>query len=166
MKRIAVGTIVVVVVVVVALLIGRSEPAVAPDVPPSPFTSVWGLEDKHVVTFSGDSAGHIPGEESEFTLELDNRAADIDDSWQFEYCVLLLDEDSVVMKVAHEEVDVPAGLKTSRTITVQFPADLDGPYGLSVLIPGRGQTIQTIWIGGIEPVSAGPWPVLDTCPGD
>jgi len=165
MKRILIGLTVIAVIVVVVVVVGAREPTTPSVTPPSPFNMVWGLVDQHVVTLSGDSAGHIAGEESEFTLELDNRAADIDDPWHLEYCVLLLDEGGVVMEVAHEELDIPAGLKTSRTITVQFPADLDGPYGLSVLIPDRGQSIQTIWVGEIEPVDAGPWPVLETCPG-
>jgi hypothetical protein len=164
MKRKLIWMTVVALAIVSAAAVGCREPAIPPEVPPNPFTSVWGLGEKHVVTFSGDSAGHIAGAASEFTLELDNRAADIGERWQGEYCILLLDEHGVVAEIAHQHFDIPAGLKTHAPITVQFPADLDGPYGLSVLIPNRGQLIQTIWIGEKRPVDVGPWPVLDTCP--
>lgn len=164
MRGVIIWALVVVIAIVLALLFGGREPAVAPDVPPNPFRMVWGLE-RQVVTFSGDSAGHFAGEESEFTLALDNRAADIGDRWQGEYCISLLDEDGVVMEIAHREFSVPAGTRPSETITVQFPDDLDGPYGLSLVFPDRGQSIQTIWVGEIRAVSAGPWPELDACPG-
>ncbi len=164
MRRILIAITVIVVIVVVAVIVGARDPGTPPVIPPSPFNITWGLGEKHVVTFSGDSAGHIAGGQSEFILELDNRVADMDERWQGEYCVLLLDDEGVVMNIEHQQFDIPGGLKTQAPIIVQFPADLDGPYGLSVLIPGRGQSIQTIWIGEQQAISVGPWPVLDTCP--
>ncbi len=156
---------IVIAAIVLAVLFGGREPAIAPEAPPNPFTTVWGLGERQVVTFSGDSAGHVAGEESKFTLALDNRAEDIHDHWHVECCMLLLDEDGIVLEIAHRKVSIPGGTKHSETITVRFPADLDGPYGLSLVFPSRGQSIQTIWVGEIRPVSAGPWPELDTCPG-
>jgi len=156
--------VIVVAAIVLAVLFGGREPAIAPEVPPNPFRTIWGLGDRQVVTFSGDSAGHVAGEDSQFTVALDNRAADFDDRWQGEYCILLLDEDGIALEIAHRDFSIPGGTQPSETITVRFPSDLDGPYGLSLLFPGRGQSVQTIWVGEIRPVSAGPWPELDTCP--
>lgn len=101
----------------------RQYPALPPEIPPDPFTSVRGLGEKQVVTFSGDSAGHDAGVRSEFMLELDNRVAD--ERWQGEYCVLLLDRDRVVMEIAHHQFDIPAGVKTHTPVTVQFPVNTE-----------------------------------------
>ena len=41
------------------------------EITPNPFTTVWSpVGADHMVTISGDSAGHFVGEESYFTLKL------------------------------------------------------------------------------------------------
>jgi len=117
-RKPVIGMTVTAIIVVLAVAFGGREPTTPPATPPSPLTGVWGLGEKHVVTFSGDSTGHIAGGESEFTLELDTRAADVDERWQGEYCVLLLDEDGVVKRIEHQHFDIPGGVKTHASITV------------------------------------------------
>jgi len=123
---------------------------------PDPFTVVWGPGKDRVITFSGVSAGHAAGEQSEFTLKLNNQS---NEPWQGEYIVQLLDRDSIVMDIARDTFNIPSGLEPEISIPVVFDSGLDGPYGLSLFIPGRGaQSIHTIWIGEKSAVNAGPWP--------
>ena len=135
-----------------------SQPQIAPD----PFTAVWEPGDEHYVTFSGNSAGHLAGEESGFTLKLDNNSFE---PWKVEYLVQLLDTDSIVMEIAHDTTNVPSGLESQIDIPVVFDEDLDGPYGLSLYIPTfEAQSLQTIWIGDKEPLDAGTWPSIANHP--
>jgi hypothetical protein len=131
-------------------------------IPPDPFSVVWGPDTEHVVTFSGNSAGHFAGETSEFTLKLSNKSWD--DPWIGSYCVALLDTDGIIKEITHERFEVPSGLEVENTISIKFDEGMEGPYGLSVIMPGRAQSIQTIWIGDTRNVSAGPWPSIYTCP--
>ena len=150
--------------VVLVLGVGgcQQEPAAQPEISPDPFTVVWGSGKEHVVTFSGDSAGHIAGKESQFTLKLDNNSSA---PWQGEYIVQLLDRDAIVMEIAGGTFNVPAGLGEQIDTPVVFESGLDGPYGLSLYIPTREvQSIQTIWIGEKSAVNTGSWPSLASHP--
>ncbi len=134
------------------------------DTPPDPFTLVWGPGGEHVVTFSGDSKGHLPEQESEFILKLNNNSSS---TWSGEYLVQLLDRDGIVMDIASEHFKVDPGLGPEFAIPVVFESGLEGPYGLSLIIsPIRAQSIQTIWIGDDQHfnVNAGPWPGIGTHP--
>lgn len=84
--------------------------------------------------------------------------------WQGEYCVLLLDRNGVVQKVTQRQYDVPAGLETHETITVQFPEGCEGPLGLCVVVPERATVVSTVWVGTGRSGDAGPWPNIATCP--
>ncbi len=132
------------------------------EVPPDPFTAVWGPGTDHIVTFSGDSAGHKAGEKSVFTLKLRNNA---NDRWEGEYLVQLLDKNSIVQEIARDTFRVSSGLEPVIQIEVTWNEDLDGPYGLSLYVPVRGaQSITTIWIGEKGGQAAGPWPSLSSHP--
>lgn len=150
-------------VVSALLLMGCQEAAAPPETPPDTFTTTWNLgEEERAFGISGDRTGHKAGVPSEFELMLDNLQGD--GSWQGEYCVLLLDRYGVVEKVAHRQYDVPAGLKTSETITVHFPEDFEGPLGLCVVVPERASVVSTLWVGADSTGDAGPWPNIATCP--
>jgi len=147
----------------VLLVVGCAPaPAPEPETAPDPFTVVWGPDKEQVVTLTGDSAGHVAGKTSEFTLLLGNISSE---TWGGEYIVQLLDSDGIVMEIARKTFNVPAGLETQVEIPVQFDDALDGPYGLSLYIPTReAQSVHTIWIGEKSAVNAGPWPSLASHP--
>jgi len=129
---------------------------------PDPFAVVWGPGREQVVTFSGNSAGHVAGEASEFNLEIDNNSQE---TWQGEYLVQLLDTESVVREIDHGTFAVAPGAESEIDIEANFGSELEGPYGLSLYIPGReAQSIQTIWIGEKSTVSPGPWPSIASHP--
>jgi len=132
-------------------------------IPPDPFTTTWYLsEEQGTVTFSGDSAGHVAGEISEFKLKLDN---DSSEPWQGKYVVQLLDRIGIVMEIARETFYVPSSVEQEIVVQVEFNGELYGPYGLSLYFPTHEtQSIETIWIGEETPVSAGPWPSIATRP--
>ena len=132
------------------------------EVAPDPFTVVWGAGKDHVVTFSGDSAGHVAGEISEFTLNLDNNSLEL---WHGEYIVQLLDSEGIVMEIGSDTFEVRSGMKTEIDIKAEFHAGLEGPYGLSLYIPTReAQSIQTIWIGEKSFTEVEQWPSITSHP--
>ncbi len=140
----------------------QTEPVSEPETAPDPFTSVWGPGGEYVVTFSGDSAGHLAGEESEFVLKLDNNSSE---SWQVEYYIHLLDTDKIVMEIDHDTVNVLSGLEPQIDIPVVVDEGLDGPYGLLLYIPTlEAQSVNTIWIGEKSAVSTGDWPSIASHP--
>ena len=140
----------------------QAEPAPKPEIAPDPFTSVWGPGGEHIVTFSGDSAGHFAGEESEFILKLNNNSSE---PWKVEYYLHLLDTDTILTEIAHDTVNVPAGLEPQIDIAVVFDEGLDGPYGLSLYTPTlEAQSVNTIWIGEKSAVSIGGWPSIASHP--
>lgn len=140
----------------------QAEPTPKPEIAADPFTSVWGPGGEHVVTFKGDSAGHLAGEESVFTLKFDNNASE---PWKVEYYIHLLDTDKIVMEIACDTVNVPSGVEPEIDIPVVFDEGLAGPYGLSLYIPTLGaQSVNTIWIGEKNAVNAGDWPSISSHP--
>jgi len=140
----------------------KSEPSPQPEIAPDPFTVVWGPGREYMITFSGNSAGHVAGEKSEFKLKLDSNSSK---PWQGEYIVQLLDRHGIVMEIARDTFEVPAGLETEIVIPAEFSSGLDGAYGLSLYIPEReAQSIQTIWIGEKRAVDVGHWPSRATHP--
>lgn len=142
---------------------GCQPTSVEKPIPPDPFTTTWYLgEGQRTVTFSGDSAGHIAGQHSDFELRLDNNSPD--ERWQDEYCIFLTDDSSIILEIAHAPFDISPSGSFHTSVPVTFPGELDGPYGMSVLIPDRVAMVTTIWIGEETPVSAGPWPDIRTCP--
>jgi hypothetical protein len=77
----------------------------APETPPDTFSSTYYLGDEgRSLSISGCSDG-MPGEQSEYLLKIKNGA----ERWQDEYCVLLVDSDSVLREVSHERFDIPGG---------------------------------------------------------
>ena len=131
---------------------------------PNPFTVTarLGEEQERTVTFSGNGAGHIAGQHSDFELRLYNNSPD--ERWQDEYCIFLTDDSSIILEIAHAPFDISPSGFFQTTVPVTFPEELDGPYGLSVVITGCGAMVNTVWVGEKKDVSAGPWPVIHTCP--
>lgn len=131
--------------------------------PPDPFSTTWSLgEEGRAFSISGNSAGHVSGKQSEFLLRINNQSGK--EQWQGEFCVFLVDRDGIVKEVAHEQFNVPVGLETQERIMVSFPENYQGPLGLCFVVPQRGSTVTTVWVGEKDTVSVGPWPVIKTCP--
>ena len=149
---------------IAALLITGCQTAPAGDeIQPDPFTTTWNLsEEGRTFSISGNSAGHMPGKQSEFLLKINNHSGS--ERWQGEYCILLVDTDSIIKEVAHEQFDVPVGHETQQPVSVEFPAGFEGPLGLCVVISQRGSTTTTVWVGAKNNLSAGPWFTVKTCP--
>jgi len=145
------------------LITGCQKSPANQEIPPDPFNTTWDLgEEGRSFSISGNSAGHMPGKQSEFLLKINNHSGA--ERWQGEYCILLVDTNGVVKEVTHEQFDIPLGLETQQTVFVEFPEDFEGPLGLCVVVPQRGTTVTTVWVGAKSNVSAGPWPTIKTCP--
>ncbi len=103
----------------------------------------------------------MPGEQSEYILKISNGS----ERWQDEYCILLIDNDSVIQKIDHEQFDLPGGGEEQKTIMIKFPNNFKGALGLCVIIPQRATIINTLSIGVKDAISTG-WPDIRTCPFD
>jgi len=126
-------------------------------VPPDPFSVTFGLgEGDTEFTLNGNSAGHIAGKSSEFELLLHNKSTEI--TWKGEYYIVLLDSEDILLEIDEASFELAPLDSVQKTIPVKFPEQLDGPYGLTVVIPGRGASISTIWIGEKATGKDGPWP--------
>ena len=126
-------------------------------VSPNPFSVTIGLgEGDTEFTLSGNSAGHIAGQSSEFELLFRNKSTEI--SWKGEYYIVLLDNEDILLEITQSAFEIAPTALIQKFITVDFPEQLDGPYGLTVIIPGRGASISTIWIGEKTTGKVGPWP--------
>jgi hypothetical protein len=131
--------------------------------PFNPFTSTLSLDEEgRMFSVSGKSAGYTAGAQSEFKLSLDNRSGK--NSWQGEYCILLIDQEGIVEEITHEQFNVQVGQEARKPLTVKFPEDFKGPIGLCVVIPRHASMVTTLWVGEIGTSSAGPWPNITTCP--
>lgn len=126
---------------------------------PDPFTTSYFLNaEGRAFSISGNSAGHKPGEGSEFQLKLDNSAGN--SSWQGEYRILLVDEKGVVKTVTEEQFDLAAGTSEQKPVTVEFPQGFEGPIGLGIAIRQQALTVTTLWVGEKTEGQAGPWPSI------
>jgi len=159
-----IGIYLVVLLLIFAFMITgcQREPA-NQEIPPDPFNTTWDLgKEGRTISISGDSAGHMPGKQSEFLLKINNSSGP--ERWLDEYCILLVDANGVVKEVTQRQFDIPVGLETQETVSIVFPEGIEGPLGLCVVIPQRGSTITTVWTGPKSNISVGPWPVIKTCP--
>jgi hypothetical protein len=124
-----------------------------------PFTTTYSLsEEGRAFSISGNSAGHRPGQKSEFQLRLDNGAGA--NSWQGEYRILLVDEEGVLKKITQEQFELAIGANEQKSVTVDFPQGFEGPIGLGVVFPQLASTITTLWVGEKTGDHAGPWPSI------
>jgi len=138
----------------------RPDPTVAPG---DPFNTKWSLgEEGRTLSISGNTTGHAIGGKSEFLLKLNNQTGQ--GLWQDEYCIFLVDRDGILKEIEHKQFNVPVGLENQIPVVVQFPEGFEGPLGLCVIVPQRGSSVTTIWVGEKDTVSAGPWPTIRNCP--
>ena len=119
-KTKTIWTSLVALLLVSALLIpGCQQAPTSQKVPPDPFNTTWDLgEEGRSFSISGNSAGHMPGKQSEFLLKINNHSGA--ERWQGEYCILLVDTNGVVKEVTHEQFDIPVGLETTGVTVVHM----------------------------------------------
>lgn len=129
--------------------------------PHDPFKTRWDMGDGPLLELTGHSRGHAPGEASEFALHLESGP----ERWEDTYCAFLVDERGVVLDIARDQINLDPGAGSVRSLRMELPEDFpEGPYGLVLLIPGRGSQVVTIWVGQPQAGSVKPWPEVDSCP--
>lgn len=126
-----------------------------------PFSARWSMAEDFTVEVEGYGRGIQPGEPYETVVSLLNGSQE---SWEDRYCLFLVDQKDVVLELARQDFRLEAGGQETRMVWANLPQDLMGPYGLVLLIPGRGSFVTTIWVGDGEEGPAGPWPAFDSCP--
>jgi hypothetical protein len=126
---------------------------------PDSFTVTYNLvEEGRSLSISGNSDG-MPGERSEYVLKINNNA----EQWEDEYYVLLVDSDSIIKEISHEQFDISGGGGIQTPIMVEYPKGYQGALGLCVLVPHRGSLIATLSIGIKNAITTG-WPNISTYP--
>lgn len=131
----------------------------AAEAPPDTFTAAYNLtEEGRNISISGNSYG-APGEESEYTLKINNNA----ERWQDEYYILLVDSDSVVSEISHEKFDISANGGMQKPVMVSFPEGFEGAMGLCVIIPQRASVVAALSVGVKNAISTG-WPDISNYP--
>lgn len=167
MKKIAILANIAIVILVLSLLFTgcQKEDGSSFENEHDPFTTTWSMGDSgRTISVSGYTAGHSPGEESEFLLRLNNYSTGMNENWQDEYRIFLVDMNGVVTEITSEQFNVPGGLETQKTFFVEFPEDYEGAIGLCISIPQRGSSVTTLWIGDEKNMPEEPWPSFYTCP--
>ena len=110
-----------------------------------PFEVQYMLGEGHRIGFSGDAAGHTPGESSEFVISLINTGTKV---WNDRYFIQLVDEISVVETLHEAQITVGPADSEVFPVKINFPADLEKKaYGLAILIPNRMAAVTNIYVG-------------------
>ncbi len=113
--------------------------------PDYPFEVQYMLGQGYVIGFSGNAAGHIPGESSEFVVTLINSGTE---PWNDHYFIQLVDEMAVVKTLYEAPITVDPASKEVFPVDITFPSDLERKaYGLAVFIPGRVAAVTSIYVG-------------------
>jgi hypothetical protein len=155
-KKTIVISIIVILVLSIVLTTGCQK--VPGNLPDTFATTYYLAEGGRSISVSGNSDG-MPGEESEYILKINNNS----ERWQDEYCVLLVDSDSVIQEISHDKFDIPGSDWIQKPITIKYPNGFQGALGLYVIIPQRASVVTTLSIGVKNAVSPG-WPDIHTCP--
>jgi len=109
-------------------------------------------------SISGRSNG-MPGEQSEYTLKINSN----EEGWQDEYYILLIDSDSVIQEVSHDQFDISGQGGIEKPVEVEFPEGFEEALGLCVIIPERGSLIATLSVGVKDAIATG-WPDIRDYP--
>lgn len=110
-----------------------------------PFEVQYMLGEGHRIGFSGDAAGHTPGESSEFVISLINTGTKV---WNDRYFIQLVDEISVVETLHEAQITVGPADSEVFPVKINFPADLEKKaYGLAIFIPNRMAAVTNIYVG-------------------
>jgi hypothetical protein len=109
----------------------------------------------------GYATGHEAGQSSAFEITIFDVPQE---TWQGEYCLLLVDEEGVVTQLVNRPITLAGGEEYYRQLPAQFPATLeDGVYGIMLLVPVRGSVTRTIWIGESSEQAPDSWAEVSKC---
>jgi hypothetical protein len=145
-------------ILVMALIIAITGCQKAAETAPDTFASTYSTEEGRSISISGNSDG-MPGDQAEYILQINNNA----ENWQDEYFVLLVDSNSVIQEISHEQISIPGGGKIQKPIMIRYPEDYAGALGLCVMLPESGTLITTLSIGIKDAVTSG-WPDIRDYP--
>lgn len=147
-----------IVIVILTVLAGAAGCRKAPEIPPDTFNAAYTFKDGRNVSISGRSHG-MPGEQMEYILKINNNA----EHWQGRFYVLLVDSDSVIQEISHEQFDISGGGGMQKPFKVELPEGFEGALGLCVKIPESGILIAALTAGDKSAVSTG-WPDINNWP--
>jgi hypothetical protein len=105
-----------------------------PNIQPDTFTASYEIgQTGRSVSISGNGNG-IPGEQSLYILNINNNS----EPWQDEYSIQLTSNGSVIQEISHGRLNLHGNDGTQQPIMVKFPVGVEGPLGLSFVVPQRG----------------------------
>jgi len=109
----------------------------------------------------GNSTGYTPGGTYDFKLSIRNNT---DEDWKGNCYVFLIDKNGPLMDISNVEFDLYTGGQEDTVIQMTLPVDIEpGAYGLTLLFPDKGSTVQTIYVGkNLPDEPAGPWPDISS----
>ena len=118
------------------LLAGCQQTPANQEIPPDPFTSTWDMgKEGKMFSISGNSAGHKPGEQSEFLLKINNHSGD--GTWQGEYCILLVNQE-VIKEITHENSIFRRALRRKNRLSLSS-RKISKDHLVCVLLSHSGQ---------------------------
>jgi hypothetical protein len=113
--------------------------------PDYPFEMQYILGEGRVIGFSGNAAGHMPGQETEFVVTLMNNGTEV---WNDRYFIQLADEIAVVTTLYEAPIAIGPASAEVFPVAITFPDYLEQKaYGLTVFIPDRMAAVTNIYLG-------------------
>ncbi len=129
---------------------GKAEFEKAPeisDIQHDTLTATYKMDNGRSYSISGRSDA-MPSEQLDYMLNIINN----DEPWHLEYYIFLVDSESVIQEVCHENFDIQSHGGTGNTFHVTIPESYDGAMGLYFIIPQESifivkisDTITTSW---------------------
>ena len=116
-----------------------------PNSPGDSFSAQYQVGQNHLIVLSGNSTGHQTGKTSQFILTLNND--DSQETWAGEYFLYLVDDSSIIDEIHSANFSIYESSERSWYIETNFAGTENSSYGLSLILPGRMEAVQTIWIG-------------------
>jgi hypothetical protein len=122
----------------------------------------WTYETDRVVNVSGAANKHVGGEQSTFTIELNNQDSVV---WQARYCIVIVDEERLISVFSNGEIDLQPGEQSTVTSTGVFPeGELGKRYGIRFVLPGEPVGVaSSVWSGHNDQQRKTEWFVVSDC---
>ncbi len=136
--------------------------AAACDSTDTTFQLVWTYETDRVVNVSGNANKHVGGEQSTFTVDLNNLDGV---AWQTPYCIVLVDEERLISLFYQDEIDLAPGERAMVTATGIFPEGEFGKrYGIRFVVPGEViAEPSSVWSGNNDLHRSADWHEVSDC---
>jgi len=122
----------------------------------------WTYETDRVVNVLGAANKHLGGEQSAFTIELNNQDSVV---WQAPYCIVLVDEERLISVFSEGEIDLQPGEQSTVTSTGVFPeGELGKRYGIRFVVPGEPVGVaSSVWSGHNDQQRKTDWFEVSDC---